>query len=149
LSVIGGVVCGAKIMMGIITDRVGSKRTFIVGLGAMTIGFIWLLFSRELWALYLFAVIYAFGYAGGSVVMPTIVAEIFGLGAHGGIFGIVNFSACCGVAVGPMLVGWLYDKSGNYQLAMFYMIAFSVLSLLMTFRLRTGSKYIIAGTFPD
>ena len=149
LSVIGGVVFGAKIMMGIITDRVGSKRTFIVGLGAMSIGFIWLLFSRELWALYLFAVIYAFGYAGGSVVMPTIVAEIFGLGAHGGIFGIVNFSACCGVAVGPMLVGWLYDKSGNYQLAIWYMVAFSVLSLLMTFGLRTGSKHISAGTFPD
>ncbi len=141
LSVIGGVVFGAKIMMGIITDRVGSKRTFLIGLGAMSIGFFWLLFCRELWALYLFAIMYAFGYAGGSVVMPTIVVEIFGLGAHGGIFGIVNFSACCGVAVGPMVVGWLFDQSGDYQLAFRLMVAFSFLSLLMTCGIRAGSQH--------
>ncbi len=140
LSVIGGVVFGAKIMMGIVTDMIGSKRTFLIGLGAMPIGLFWLLFSRELWALYLFAIIFSFGYAGGSVVMPTIVAEIFGLGAHGGIFGIVNFSACCGVAVGPMVVGWLYDKSGDYKIAISYMVAFSVLSLLMAFGLKAETQ---------
>jgi len=82
-----------------------------------------------------------FGYAGGSVVMPTIVAEIFGLGAHGGILGIVNFSACCGVAVGPMMVGWLFDQSGDYQVAFRLMVAFSILSLLMALGLRTGSQH--------
>ena len=142
LSVIGGVVFGAKIVLGIITDIIGSKRTFLIGLGAMFIGLFWLLFSKELWALYLFAFIYSFGYAGGSVVMPTIVAEIFGLGSHGGIFGVVNFSACCGVAVGPMLVGWLYDTSGDYQSAICYMVAFSLLNMLMAFGLRTGSRQI-------
>lgn len=147
LSVIGGVVFGAKIMMGIVTDMIGSKRTFLIGLGAMPIGLFWLLFSRELWALYLFAIIYAFGYAGGSVVMPTIVAEIFGLGAHGSIFGIVNFSACCGVAVGPMVVGWLFDINGDYQMAIRFMVAFSVLSLLMAFGLRTGSQHKSAERF--
>jgi len=138
LSIFGGVVFGAKIMLGIVIDRIGSKRTFLIGLAAMSIGLFWLLFSQDLWALYLFAIIYAFGYAGGSVIMPTISAEIFGLDAHGSILGIVNFSACCGVAVGPMMVGWMFDISGDYQMAIRFMLAFSFLSLLMTFGLRTG-----------
>jgi MFS family permease len=138
LAVIGGVVFVAKIMLGIVTDMIGSKRTFMVGLAAMTIGLFWLLFSRDMWALYLFAIFFAFGYAGGSVVMPTITAEIFGLGAHGGIFGIINFSACCGVAVGPMAVGWMFDINGDYQMAISFMVAFSVLSLLMTIGIKTG-----------
>lgn len=137
LSVIGGVVFGAKILMGIFTDKIGSKRTFIIGLGAMFLALCWLLFSKELWSLYLFAIIYAFGYSGGSVIMPTIVAEIFGFGSHGGILGIVNFSACCGAALGPMVVGWMFDQSGDYQMAIRFMFASSALTLLLAFGLRT------------
>ena len=137
LAVIGGVVFGAKILMGIFTDVIGSKRTFLIGLGAMSLALGWLLFGKELWALYLFAIIYAFGYSGGSVVMPTIVAEIFGLGSHGGIFGIVNFSACCGASLGPMVVGWMFDQSGDYQMAIRFMFASSVLTLLLALGLRT------------
>lgn len=147
LSAIGGVVFGAKIILGIVTDRIGSKRTFLISLGAMSIGLFWLYFSRELWALYLFAIIFSFGYAGGSVVMPTIVAEIFGLSAHGSIFGVVNFSACCGVAVGPMMVGWLYDQNGDYQMAISFMVGFSILSLLMTLGIRMSSQHTSAGHY--
>ncbi len=138
LSVFGGVVFGAKIMMGVVTDRIGSKRAFLIGLAAMSIGLFWLIGAKEMWALYLFAIIYAFGYAGGSVIMSTIVAEIFGMDAHGSIFGIVNFSACCGVAIGPMMVGWMFDKSGDYQMAICFMAAFSVIGLLMAFGLKSG-----------
>ena len=142
LSVLGGVVFGAKIILGIVIDKIGSKRAFLIALGAMSIGLFWLLFSKELWTLYLFAIIFSFGYAGGSVVMPTIAAEIFGLGAHGSIFGVINFSACCGVAIGPMAVGWLFDQSGNYQVAICLMVGFSILSLLMTFGIRKSSQHI-------
>jgi len=146
LSVFGGVVFVAKIMMGIVTDMIGSKRAFLIGLAAMSISLFWLLYSTEMWALYLFAIVSAFGYAGGSVIMSTIVAEIFGLGAHGSIFGIVNFSACCGVAIGPMLVGWSFDMSGDYQMAIGFMVVFSVLGLLMAFGLRTSPNYNSIGT---
>ncbi len=144
LAVIGAAVFGAKIMLGIVTDMIGSKRTFMVGLAAMSIGLFWLLFSRDMWAFYLFAIFYALGYAGGSVIMPTITAEIFGLGAHGSIFGIINFSACCGVAVGPMMVGRMFDINGDYQMAIIFMVAFSVLSLFMTLGIKTGSNHEFA-----
>jgi len=145
LALIGGIVFIAKIMFGITTDMIGSKRAFIIGLILMFAGLIWLLTTRELGALYLFAFFYAFGYACGSVVMPTIVAEIFGLGSHGVLLGVVNFSACVGAAVGPIMAGALFDLRGDYALAFLVTTGLSLISLVMALGLRTDGRQIRKG----
>jgi len=145
LALIGGIVFLAKIMVGITTDMIGSKRAFIIGLCLMSAGLIWLLNTRELWALYLFAFFYAFGYACGSVVMPTIVAEIFGLRSHGVLLGVVNFSACVGAAAGPIMAGALFDIRGDYTVAFCVTTCLSLISLIMALGLRTGGRPINKG----
>ena len=140
LALIGGIVFLAKIMFGITTDMIGSKRAFIIGLSLMSVGLLWLLNTGELWSLYLFALFYAFGYACGSVVMPTIVAEIFGLSSHGVLLGVVNFSACVGAAAGPIMAGALFDQRGDYALAFWVTTGLSLISLVMALGLRTDDR---------
>ena len=111
LTIFGGSVFFAKIIAGIYVDRLGSKPVFAMGIGMMTIGLIMLLTINELWVLYLFAVVFAFGYGSGSVIMPNIVAEMFGLNFHGILLGIVNFSACIGCAIGPVAAGWQIGRA--------------------------------------
>ena len=56
--------------------------------------------------------------AGGlfTVVSPT-VAEMFGMRAHGAIFGVVLFCGTIGGAIGPVVAGRIFDVTGGYDLA--------------------------------
>ena len=140
LAIFGGAVFFAKIILGITADRIGSRLTFIIGLGFMSAGLFWLLISQALGSLYLFAIVYAFGYGCGSVIMPTIVAEMFGLLSHGILLGVVNFSACIGCAIGPVLAGRLFDKSGSYHEVFVLMTILSVITLMMGFFIKPNER---------
>jgi len=138
LTIFGGSVFFAKIITGIYVDRLGSRPVFAMGLGMMTIGLIMLLAINELWVLYLFAVIFAFGYGSGSVIMPNIVADMFGLSFHGILLGIVNFSACIGCAIGPVAAGWLFDITNNYYAAFMTTTLLGAVTFMMV--LSIGSR---------
>lgn len=134
--------CGAffaKIITGIITDRLGSKSVFAMGIVMLIIALIMLLKIKELWVLYLFAVVHAFSYGSGSVTIPNIVSEMFGLQSHGSLTGIVNFSACIGCAVGPVAAGWLYDITGNYYASFTSMALLGGITLMMVLFIKTKS----------
>jgi MFS family permease len=139
LALFGGTVFFAKIIVGIAADRIGSRHTFVTGLVCMTAGLLLLLVSHSSWSLYLFAVIYAFGYGCGSVMMPVIVAEMFGLLSHGILLGVVNFSACIGCAIGPVTAGWLFDRSGTYHEVFVLTTILSIITLAMGFFIRRKS----------
>ena len=138
LAFIGGATFLTTIILGIATDRIGSERAFIIGLAMMSAALIWLLAAGDLWALYLFAAVFSFGYACGSVLMPTIIAEVFGLHSYGALLGVVNFSACIGCAIGPVMAGYLFDITGDYTLAFFVTAALSVVSVILTLLLKTN-----------
>lgn len=131
LTIFGGSVFFAKIIAGISTDRLGSRPVLAMGIGMMTIGLVLVLTINELWVFYLFAVLFAFGYGSGSVIMPNIVAEMFGLSSHGILLGIVNFCACVGCAIGPVAAGWLFDKTGNYNTAFMTITFLGLITLIM------------------
>ena len=97
----------------------------------MSAALLWLLVARELWMLYLFAALFAFGYACGPVLMPTIVAEVFGLSSHGALLGVVNFAATISCATGPVLAGWLFDITGDYTLAFLVTAGLAVAGLIL------------------
>ncbi len=131
LTIFGGSVFFAKIISGILTDRFGSRPVLAMGIGMLTIGLIMLLTINKLWVLYLFAVVYAFGYGSGSVIMPNIVAEMFGLNFQGILLGIVNFCACIGCATGPVVTGWLFDINNNYYAAFITITLLCMITLIM------------------
>ena len=115
-STFGGVSMLGRFVMGVAIDRIGGKRSLIICFGIFFCGFIWLQMAREAWMLFLFAVIY--GLAHGSfftAVSPTL-AEFFGTGSHGLLFGIVLFSGTIGGAIGPLLAGRTFDITGSYQM---------------------------------
>jgi MFS family permease len=74
--------------------------------------------------LFLFAVIYGFAHGGFFTVMSPMIAEFFGTGSHGVLFGMVLASGTLGGAAGPLMAGRAFDVTGNYR------IAFLVLTLL-------------------
>ena len=136
LSTIGGVSMAGRFLTGIAIDRIGSKRAMIVCFILLIAGLLWLQTAKELWMLYVFAVIYGTAHGGYFTTMSPIVAEFFGIRAHGVLFGIVNFSGTVGGAIGPILAGYIFDVTGGYSPAFWICTFMSSLGLVLLLLLK-------------
>ena len=86
--------------------------------------------------LYLFAVVFGFGRGGVQAVAAPLSADLFGLRAHGVIYGVFSFGFSIGAAVGPFLAGYIFDVSGSYNVAFLLCAAVGVVGLILAFLLR-------------
>ena len=65
-----------------------------------------------------------------------LLAELFGLSSHGVIIGVIFFAASIGGAIGPILVGHIFDITGSYQLAFLICGAVAIMAVILMSLLR-------------
>jgi len=140
LAIIGGLSTGGRVIMGSAGDRIGNKLALIISFILMSAALFWLLAARELWRLYLFAVIFGFGYGGIAALVSLIVAELFGLSSLGIILGVVAFSITIGEASGPVVAGHIFDITDSYNLAFLACAAMSIIGIILSALLRPPSS---------
>jgi MFS family permease len=140
ISAIGLISICSKIGSGAVIDKLGSKPVMIGVTVLMSLSFLWLLPSDRLWMFYIFALIFAAGYGGSSSIQSPIVAECFGLKAHGTIMGILMVGTYAGGALGPALAGSLFDFNGSYRWAFILCIAISFTAFTGTLLLKSTRK---------
>jgi len=114
LSVAGLASLGGKIMCGLLADRVGAKRTLVVGLAIQAVSVSLYVFTRELPSFYALALMFGFAYGGVMPLYAILVREYFGPRIMGTTFGAAGFASTIGMALGPAAGGWLYDSFGSY-----------------------------------
>jgi MFS family permease len=131
LSTIGGVSMAGRFMTGIAIDRIGSKRVMMICFILLMVGLLWLQLANDLWMLYLFAVVYGISHGGFYTAISPIVAEFFGISAHGVLFGIIAFSGNVGGAIGPIAAGYIFDVTLGYSLAFWLCTLVSTLGLVL------------------
>jgi MFS family permease len=131
LSAVGGVSMAGRFITGIAIDRIGSKKVMVVCFILLIVGLLWLQVANELWMLYVFAVVYGISHGGFFTAISPIVAEFFGISAHGVLFGIVIFSGTVGGAVGPVVAGYIFDVTDGYSLAFWLSMLVSILGLVL------------------
>ena len=136
LAVIGGCSLAGRVILGSTADRIGNKQTITVCFSMMFISLLWLLFARDLWMFYLFAVIFGLAYGGWASLVSLIVAELFGLASLGVILGAITLVEEIGHAIGPVLTGWIFDFTGSYQLAFSLCVAISMIPIILVLLLR-------------
>lgn len=146
LSVIGGCSLGGRIAMGIIADRVRVRRAAIICLVFMLASVILLQRAGTLAELYVFAVIFGFGYGGLSCMQSLMAAELFGLLSVGAVTAVFSFCFNIGGAIGPVMAGYIFDISGSYQWAFIICLGMVAAALTITLLLnspKVNSKYKI------
>ena len=136
LATIGGVSMLGRFVMGIANDRIGGKRSLIICFSVFLCGLVWLQMAREGWMLFLFAVIYGFAHGGFFTVVSPTLAEFFGTGSHGLLFGIVLFNGTLGGAIGPFLAGRTFDVTGSYQMVFLLCSGLAAVGLILISLLR-------------
>ena len=136
LSTIGAVSMLGRFVSGMVIDHRGSKTVMGVCFLLLLADLVWLQFADRLWMLYLFGVIYGLAHGGFFTAISPLVAEWFGIHSHGTLFGMVACFGTTGGAVGPLLAGHLFDRSGSYQLTFLILTALALVAggLLLTLR---------------
>jgi MFS family permease len=114
LSVAGLASLSGRIVCGLIADQVGAKRTLVAGLALQAVAVSLYLFTRDLASFYGLAVMFGFSYGGVMPLYAILVREYFGARIMGTIFGAVGSVSTLGMALGPLVGGWLYDAFGSY-----------------------------------
>lgn len=136
LATIGAASIVGRMVLGGIADRIGNKQIFIWGFASTSAGFFWLISAREAWMLYLFAAVFGFFQGGMGVSESPLVARLFGLGAHGLIFGVAGLGFTLGGAIGPFLAGYIFDITSSYQSAFLLSGIIGILGLICTIALK-------------
>jgi MFS family permease len=131
LATIGGVSMVGRISMGTANDKIGGKRSLTICFIILLSGLCWLQIADKAWMLFLFAAVYGFSHGGFFTVMSPLVAELFGTGSHGLLFGLILFSGTIGGTVGPVLAGRMFDVVGSYQGVFWVLIGLALTGLIM------------------
>ena len=140
LAVSGGIQAVGGILLGGIADKIGNRRVLVIGFILISLAMFWLLPIRSIWMFYLFVVLYGIGVSGGGIMEPIIVAELFGIKSHGLILGVVSFVFTVGGAVGPLVTGYLFDLTGNYQTAFLICAVLNIVAIILATLLRPIRK---------
>lgn len=136
LSTIGGASIVGRLVMGAANDKIGGKHSLMTCFVILIVGFILLLFTSSPWMMFLFAFIYGFAHGGFFTVMSPMIAEFFGMGSHGQLFGTVLFFGTIGGAIGPILTGYIFDITGAYRVAFIVLILFAIIGSIPIMFLR-------------
>lgn len=132
IVIIGGVNAVGRIIIGYSSDKIGVKPSLLISFILMGTALLWVMAAKEAWMLYLFAIIFGFGYGGLAALTSTVTAELFGLRSLGAIVGVVMFSFTLGGAIGPLLAGSIFDISGSYKPAFLACAAVSATGIILS-----------------
>jgi MFS family permease len=137
LATIGAVSMAGRFAGGLLIDRTGSKRIMILSFVLLILSLFWLTRADTLWELYAFAFIYGIAHGGFFTAISPMVAELFGIRSHGGLFGIVVFFGTTGGALGPFVTGLLFDRFLNYTFAFSSLILIAAVAFVLMIGVRT------------
>jgi len=132
LSVVGATSAIGRIAVGTLSDRLGGKNTYSLCLSLLMVALLGLALTTSPIPLVLVVAAYGVAHGGMFVVVSPTVAGYFGMKAHGAIFGAVLFSGTIGGAIGPILLGWVFDIWGSYTPAFLTLAVASVVAVMLS-----------------
>jgi MFS family permease len=136
VSVIGASSVVGRLLMGAAADRIGSNNAIIICCVILTITLVWLLFAKELWMLYIFAITFGFAYGGEVPQMPSLISRYFGLRSVTALVGAVSMASAFGGAISAWMAGRIFDFTQSYSAAFAIAAAAGLLALLIALLLK-------------
>ena len=131
VGLVGFATMGAKIFLGILSDRIGRKGAYMVGVSLGVCGVLSLIvFNYSSWSvlLYCYAFLFAMGYAATTVLPPVITGDLSEGKAFARVFGTLTIANGLGAALGSWMAGFIHDQVKSYLPAFVLVIACFMLS---------------------
>lgn len=133
LSFLGASSTLGRLVMGYISDRIGRKRALGVNLVLQVFAWLWIMGVDRSWMLIVFSLAYGFSYGGVSAMFPALVGDYFGRLKAGSVIGAIFTITGPSAALGPLVGGFIYDRTHGYQMAFLLGAITNFLALILVF----------------
>jgi MFS family permease len=107
----------SRLLIGRASDIIGRKVPTIIFIVWKAGSLLWLIWSHEMWMIYVFAV--AFGFSWGAIGVTTLAwaTDVFHGRNLGITIGALEIGYALGSAIGPAVGGAVFDANNNYYAA--------------------------------
>ena len=129
----------------VVSDRVGSKWARGCCFALQTVPLLMLLVAHDAWVFYLFAVLFGIGLGGEMSAFPIINRQYYGDAPSGTTYGWQTLGGGMGMALGPLLGGYLWDVTGGYNAAVVLSFGLSLAGVISIAALPDTSHHLIPG----
>jgi len=106
-----------RLALGGLATKIGNKTALALCLAVEVPMLFLLVGASDLGVFYIIAAVYGLVHGGISPVIITLSGSFFGTRSVGGIIGTLTLGLTMGVAIGPLLAGYIFDVTGSYSLA--------------------------------
>ena len=100
---------------GLMGDRVNKRMLVFTCMIMHMAGLLLLSHATNLGMIIAFTVLHGLAWGWRGPQMAALRADYFGRSAFGKILGVSNLVIIIGTISGPLIAGYMYDKTGNYQ----------------------------------
>lgn len=105
---------GGRIAFGMLADKYGVKSVLVGGLLVQALAAGAFVFAFRLQEFYAVSSVFGFAYGGVMPLYAVLVRGYFGPRIMGTIFGAAAMISSLGMALGPSIGGWIYDRFQVY-----------------------------------
>lgn len=113
-SMEGAAGLGGRLLFGVLADRLGAKPVLVAGLLVQAFAAASYLSVSQLDGFYVVAVVFGMAYGGTMPLYASLAREAFSPRILGTVLGAAALVSSLGMALGPLLGGWLFDRFGSY-----------------------------------
>ncbi|WP_372016406.1 MFS transporter [Pseudoxanthomonas sp. 10H] len=113
-SMEGAAGLGGRLLFGVLGDRFGARPVLVAGLAVQAAAAAAYLAVDRLGGFYAVAVVFGLAYGGTMPLYASLAREAFPPRILGGVIGAMTLLSGIGMALGPLLGGWLFDRYGSY-----------------------------------
>jgi MFS family permease len=113
-SMEGAAGLGGRLLFGLLADRLGAKPVLVAGLLVQALAAVAYLQVNQLDGFYVVAIVFGLAYGGTMPLYASLARDAFSPRILGAVLGAAGLLSGLGMALGPLVGGWLFDRFGSY-----------------------------------
>lgn len=147
-GLIGGLSIIGKIVVGGTTERMSWNWSLGICCFGAAIVISFLSAAVDLRTIYLCAAFYGFFYGGIIPLVPGLTGHLFGTRFLSQMIGMVSGIGIAVGSIGPIIAGFIFDKTGSYAISFILAAGTFVLAGILAIRVRSPQKASPSNPFP-
>jgi len=122
----------AKIILGLINDRIGAKFCLYTGLGSYLLGAVILILSNNIWTMWIYVIFAGIFTSAIAVLVPLYVRAVIGGENYGKYIGIFMATLTAGIGLGNPIINFIYDVTRTYTVILSVFIFVGIAAIFLS-----------------
>jgi MFS family permease len=127
----------------ILAEHMGAKPVMMTALFIQGITVLVLFWAQDVYAFYLFAVLFGLGFGGEMSAYLVVNRQYFGTGPLATLYGFEMMGALSGHAIATILGGLAIYATGSFNPALVMSMIFSFAGVLVIYSMESGTQALI------